>query len=228
MNIILIGCEYSGTSTLAVAINEWTESTMGVRLIPLHDHWKYPHVSGHPPDETVTSLTDDEMDQLLALTPKLKELFMRYTLYYHTLSYQVESRGNMLVGYHVDEAVYAPLYLGYGGPGQPGDRGAVARDIEQRILLYAPETVLVLLRASAEVIGQRMREAPHQHGLLQEKDIQPVLQMYEEHYQESQIRNKLVLDTSAATLEETLAEFVRRIEPYLTEADRLRMATRSL
>ena len=30
----------------------------------------------------------------------------------------------------------------------------------------------------------------------------------------------------AATVEETLAEFVRNIEPHLTEADRLRMLTR--
>ena len=122
MNLILIGCEYTGTTTLAHAINEWVEQSLGFPLAPLHDHWKYPHVSGHPPGETVTNLTNNEMDQLIKLTPKLKELFMRYTIYYHTMSYRGfgVATGSFLVGYHFDEAIYGPMYLGYGDQGAPG------------------------------------------------------------------------------------------------------------
>ena len=41
------------------------------------------------------------------------------------------------------------------------------------------------------------------------------------------IRKKFALDTSGATVEETLAQFVEQVRPYLTESDRLRMLTHS-
>ena len=227
MNLLLIGCEYSGTTTLAVAVNEWAEKAFGVRLA-LHDHWKYPDASGHPPYETITNLTDDEKQQLLALTPKLREIFTRYTLYYHTPSAHLEGAGSIMTGHYFDEAVYGPLYFGYGGRGDPGDRRAVLRDVEQRYMRHVPEAVLVLVGASPEVIARRMRESPHQHGVLPEKDIERVLQMFEEEFESSLIGNKLAVDTTNASVEETLAEFLREVEPYLTESDRLRMLTREL
>ena len=85
MNLILIGCEYSGTTTLGVAIEAWARVAMGIHL-HLHDHWKLPRCSGHPPFETITNLTEEEQQQVLGLTPKVKELYTRYTLYYHTPS----------------------------------------------------------------------------------------------------------------------------------------------
>ena len=225
MDLILIGCEYSGTTTLAVAINEWAEKAMGVRLA-LHDHWKYPDASGHPPYETITNLTEEEMRQLLDLTPKLREVFTRYTLYYHTPSQHREGPGSILAGHYFDEAIYGPLYYGYGGSGEPGDRGVVLRDVERRIMTFVPDTVLVLVKASPEVIASRMKENPHRHGVIPEKDIERVLRRFEKEFESSLISSKLTLDTTSATVEETLAEFVRSIEPHLTEGDRLRMLTR--
>lgn len=224
MDLILIGCEYVGTTTLAVAINQWAEKAMGVPLA-FHDHWKYPVASGHPPHETITNLTEEEMRQLLDLTPKLREVFTRYTLYYHTPAQAREGPGTILAGYYFDEAVYGPLYYGYGGEGEPGDRGVVQRDAERRIMTFAPDTVLVLVKASPAVIARRMRESPHSHGVVPEKDIERVLQRFEEEYRRSLIRSRFTLDTTAATVEETLAEFVRNIDPHLTETDRLRMLT---
>ena len=87
----------------------------------------------------------------------------------------------------------------------------------------APDTVLILLTASAEVIAQRMHDNPQPRGVLQEKDIEYVLQRFEEEYQGSLIRRKFTLDTTTATVEETLAEFAEQIELYLSDADRLRM-----
>ena len=55
-----------------------------------------------------------------------------------------------------------------------------------------------------------------------------VLRRFEVEYDRSMIRSKFVLDTSTATVEETLGEFARRIEPYLSEADRMRHLTRSI
>ena len=227
MNLILIGCEYSGTTTLAVAINEWAIRNLGARMA-LHDHWKMPHCSGHPPYETITNLTEQEQQQVLAMTPKLKELFSRYTLYYHTVSSHGGGPGGMLVGYYFEEIVYAPLYFEYGGDGEPGDRRVEAQNIEQRILRFLPDTVLVLVKASPDVIARRMKQTPHHNALMQEKDIAYVLRRFEEEFDRSTLRNKITVDTSTATVEETLAELLEKTEPYRTESDRLRMLTRTL
>ena len=48
MHLVLIGCEYSGTSTLALAISNWAKEAFGVGGFGFHDHWKIPHLN-HPP-----------------------------------------------------------------------------------------------------------------------------------------------------------------------------------
>ena len=217
MRLILIGCEYSGTTTLANAISKWATDTMGGRM-GFHDHWKIPHIS-HDPH------TDEENEQFLALSPHLQEEFQRYHLEYHLgPSFYQDAHHNM-VGFHIDEAVYGSLYYGYGGDDEYGDRRRLARLIEHRIMELAPDTVLILVKASPEVIARRMKESPHPLGLLQEKDIGRVLRRFEEESQRSLIRNKFTLDTSTSPVEETLAQFVLEIEPHLTEADRLRILT---
>ena len=45
MNLILIGAEYSGTTTLANKIAEWGTKTLGGQH-GFHDHWKIPYL-GH-------------------------------------------------------------------------------------------------------------------------------------------------------------------------------------
>ena len=47
MNLILIGPEYSGTSTLACAISKWVMNVMG-EMVDFHDHWKMLHANHHP------------------------------------------------------------------------------------------------------------------------------------------------------------------------------------
>ena len=47
MRLILVGCEYSGTTTLSHAISKWAEKAIGGHF-GFHDHWKVPHIS-HPP-----------------------------------------------------------------------------------------------------------------------------------------------------------------------------------
>ena len=65
MRLILIGCEYAGTTTLANALVRWAEEAMGAFAnVPdeykVHDHFKIPHIS-HPP-----GLSDEEQRQILA------------------------------------------------------------------------------------------------------------------------------------------------------------------
>ena len=50
-----------------------------------------------------------------------------------------------------------------------------------------------------------------------------VLRLFEEGCARSAIQGKITLDTSSATVEETIAEFVHRVEPHLTDTDRSRI-----
>ena len=91
------------------------------------------------------------------------------------------------------------------------------------MLRMAPGSVLVLLKASPSVIAQRMHENPHRHQVVEESDIEHVLVRFEEEFEASLIEKRVVLDTSEPTVEETMAEFIQRHEPFQTEADLIRM-----
>ena len=216
MKLILVGCEYAGKTTLANEIVEWTGRTMGGGRT-FHDHFTIPS----------SEFSEEEQEQFLALSPRLKEAFQRYVIEYHVHDSFYLDPDHNLVGLHIEEAVYAPMYYGYGG--HSGDvrgttsRSAFARSVDKQIMTRAPDTVLVLLKASREVISGRMRETPHDRQVVQEEDIEEVLGRFDEEFQESLIRHKITLDTSNATVDQTLDEFVTKIEPLLTEADRMRV-----
>ena len=218
MRLFLIGCEYSGTTTLAHAINEWTKETMDKEFTLIHDHFKLPDTKPHGPE-----LTEEEIAQFDALSPRLTEVIMRHNLYYHTPAKPSSGEDFLGIGIHIEEGIYGPLYYGYGGPGELGDRQTIAKSLEQRILNYAPETVLILVKASPEVIAKRMKENPHKYPVVPERDISDVLQKFEEAYQNSSIKHKITLDTSTATIDETVAEFVEKIRPHLTEAELMKL-----
>ena len=207
-----------------------------------HDHWKIPHVN-HParddlstvdrlyeewtaggPDPTTIGLSPEERNQFLSLSPQIKEMFQRYQMEYHVRpAFYKNMPDHNIVGMHVDEAIYGPLYFGYGGPGEYADRAVNVRYIEERILELAAHTVSVLVKATPEVIRRRMTDSPHEDGLVQEKDIEYVLRRHEEEYERSLIKNKFTIDTSTATVEESLAEFLEKYEPFITDADKTRM-----
>ncbi len=212
MRLILIGCEYAGKTTLANEIVAWIERTMGSSRT-FHDHFSLP----------CNEVPAADQEQLLALSPQLKELFQRYMMNYHFHNDFYSDPDHNLVGFHIEEAVYAPLYYGYGAPGEYGDRVALARAMDAEIVQHAPDTVLILLRAGREVITQRMRTAPHTRAVVKEADIDHLLARFEEEYRNSLIRKKFTLDTSDATIEQTLAEFAAQIKKHLSQADRLRV-----
>jgi len=216
LKLLLVGCEYAGTTTLAYSINDWMESTMGTRVRLVHDHFKLPHIYGHPAD-----LTDEEQRQVLALSPTIKDNMQRHNIYYHT-PHQDGEEDRIVIGLHIEDAVYGPHYFHYGAAGYFA-RSKVSRQIEQRILKFQPDTTLVLLKAAPEVIARRMKDAPHQNGVLKESDIGHILHRFDEEYDNSLIVRKISLDTSASTTDETLVEFVEKIEPFFSDTDRLRI-----
>ena len=108
------------------------------------------------------------------------------------------------------------------------DRRVEAQSVEQSFLKYVPETVLVLMRASTEVVRGRMRSAPHADGVVRDEDIECLLQRFDEEFERSAIRSKFTLDTTDSTPEDTFTEFLCKMEPFWTEGDRLRMLTHGL
>lgn len=219
MRLVIAGCEYSGTSTLTFAIDDWLHEKMGVRFPLIHDHWKIPDTSGHPQAD----MTDEERTQVLALSPELKEMTQRHSLYYHIQANSWNGPDWMAIGLHIDDSVYGPLYFGYGGDGKPHDRKVVSYQVESSILRFAPDVVLVQVTADADVIAQRMEANPHPHSPLKREDIQSVLEAYDDAFERSTFRHKIALDTSSSSVEETVAEFEAKIEPHLTKADRSRI-----
>ena len=69
---------------------------------------------------------------------------------------------HVLVGYHIEDAVYGPMYFSYGLEDEPqgGPRSRYARTIEATFMERAPDTALVLVKAAPEVIARRMKEGP--------------------------------------------------------------------
>ena len=220
MKLILAGCEYAGTTTLANAINDWTEQVMGNRIRNIHDHFKIPQTIGHSDPDYAN---EEEQRQYLALSPKIMETAQRHNLYYHSPSESSSNEDRLVIGHHIDEAVYAPLYFGYGRTGENGDREVIAWQIEHKIKKFEPELVLILVKASPEVIARRMKEGAHPNAVVQEKDIELVLRRFQEEFGRSWVRSKFELDTSTATVDETITEFEAKMEPHFTRYDQIRI-----
>ena len=215
MKLILVGCEYSGTMTLANAISTWARDSMGAE-VTIHDHFKFP-------DVLHAQLTDGEMEQLLALPTDVRASFQWHMMAYHVMPGRLREDDYILVGLHVDEAVYAPLYKGYGSPWHRPSVAPIARHTEAHIMNEAPDIVMALVKASPEVVARRMQEAPRRYSLLRSNDVEHVLQRFEEERVASTVRKKqITIDTSDATVEESLASFVAQYEPYMPAVDRRR------
>ena len=216
MKLILVGCGCAGKSTLSRGIIEWTNRTSGEGRT-FHDHFAIPN----------EELSPESKEHLMAAPPLLKEMFQRFMIAHHLSRVFFIGTDQNYVGFHIEEAVYAPLYYGYGTKDSgashrsgEGQRTKRARAMETELMRIAPDTVLVLLKATAEVISRRMRDDPHEHQIVKEEDIPRVLGRFDEEYAGSIIQKKFVLDTTDTTPEETLDQFLEQFEPYFTDADR--------
>ncbi len=231
MKLLLMGSGYVGTTTLAKGILRWGEADMGAYFGLIHDHWKMPHVTGHWPIDTEAFPSAEERRELMDISPKFKEQMQRHSLYYHIQpgafdKGKEEQQGfypdYLAIGMHIEEAVYGPLYFGYGGDDQPAPRNVVKKTVERALLKFAPKFVLVHVKADPAVIRQRMADAPHDNPVVRDEDVELVLRRFEEEYEASAIQHKVEIDTSEATEEDILAELIAKLEPHLTDDDRKR------
>ena len=60
----------------------------------------------------------------------------------------------LFVNFYYAEAVYAPLYHGYGEPDSFADRSVRAREWDRELLPYAPDMVLVHVTADPAAVAQ--------------------------------------------------------------------------
>ena len=217
MRLILVGCEYVGTTKLANAIDDWMASSMGVRFSLIHDHWKIPHTSGHPDDST-----PEEQAWLLKATPKFKEMHQRHSLYYHAQRPNINNPDGMIIGGAIEDAVYGPMFFGYGDKDHRLNREVVMHQWESTILSFTQDTVLVHVTADSDVIEQRMADDPHENMIISAGDIEKVKDRFAELVDWSLLANKIVIVTVAYT-QHRAHETVRKIEPFLTDFDRSRM-----
>ncbi len=231
MKLLLMGSGYVGTTTLAKGILRWGEADMGAYFGLIHDHWKMPHVTGHWPIDTEAFPSAEERRELMDISPKFKEQMQRHSLYYHIQpgafdKGKEEQQGfypdYLAIGMHIEEAVYGPLYFGYGGDDQPAPRNVVKKTVERALLKFAPKFVLVHVKADPAVIRQRMADAPHDNPVVRDEDVELVLRRFEDEYEASAIQHKVEIDTSEATEDDILAELIAKLEPHLTDDDRER------
>ena len=219
MRLIIAGCEYSGTTSLAFALDDWLLDNMGTRFPLIHDHWKLPDTSGHPQAD----MTDAERAQVLALSPELKEMTQRHSLYYHIQPNSWNGPDWLAVGLHIDDGIYGPMYCGYGADGEPHDRKVVGRQVEDSILKFAPDMILVHVKADADTIARRMEENPRPNSPLKREDIPAVLQAYEDAAARSALRRKISVDASGPHISSAVSEFEEKALPHLTHRDMTRM-----
>ncbi len=220
MQILIIGCEYTGKTTLAQGITRWHEEMMGPIAYPYwHDHFVLPNV-GQGPD---SQAENEAIIELLKTVPSLVEKFQRFQILYHLQPHLLRGDDFFLVNWYYADAVYGPLYYGdFKSSWEPGHQW-LAQFVEHEVKALVPEMLLTLVKASPEVVRERMRQNPQPNCPIKESDVEIVLDRFEEHYKNSLFDAKITIDTTNLTIEQTLEDFVHKAEPFLRSVDRQRI-----
>ena len=200
MRLIVIGCEYTGKTTLVNQLMDWG-----------HAHGIHHHLDDHftiPDCQTLKEKSDREAQ--IALPEAIKERFQRFQVAYHVKL--VHRYCNILLaGFYLEEAVYGPRYY------YPGVR---AIENPRRTETELPgDCILVHLTASPDVICKRMESARHEYPVVPKADVPEILDAFSAEYRASWIRNKFEIVTSDLTDEQMLDAFLKASIPHLTERD---------
>ncbi len=234
MNLLIIGCEYAGKTTLARRISRWMIEAMGLPYVRWHDHFVVPRLDRHlivhagadapvaGKDESDLNTSEDE-EQILSLRPMVLEQLQRHNVWRHLHPDLFREEDSLFVNHYYAEAVYAPLYYGYGEPGSFADRPGRARAWDRELLLRAPDAVLALVECSAALVRERMSRSRRPRCILRDRDVERVSDAFRHQFDASLIPRKFALDGGEASPDEVFASFRRQIEPYLSDVDRRRL-----
>ena len=246
MRLIIAGCEYSGTTTLSQTFGAWGTANMeGGRWGPneYHDHWKLPHVSNFSPpapdevanvvacypdtkygDYTRTGLTHEEQAQIMALSPKLKEMLQRYHLQYHLHPSFYAQDDHIMVGAHIDEGILGPIYFDYGGDGQYADRRPSMRHYEEQILELAPRYHPRAGHRLSRCHSTTHEGQPPPCGRAPGRPMSGTSSNVTRRSMPTRLLlHKTRLDTSSASIQESTDEIIEKITALMTEKDRQRI-----
>jgi hypothetical protein len=203
MRLIAIGCEYTGKTTLFDGLMQWGD-----------DHGIHHHLDDHFSIPDCQMLRSAEDQQTMNELPQvIKERFQRFQLAYHVRLIN-KYEHILLGGFHIEEGVYGPRYY-YPEVGRIGEP-------PRRWETEMPEdTILVHLKASPEVIAERMARAPHAYPVVPGEDVQEILEAFQREYRETWIRRKIEIDTTELTPERLLDAFLKASEPHLNTRDML-------
>ncbi|MBM3239461.1 hypothetical protein FJZ31_24475 [Candidatus Poribacteria bacterium] len=207
MRLIIIGCEYTGKSTLLNSLAQWGRK-QGIHF-HLDDHFTIPGEQ---------HLGEEDKKAMVNLTPTLKERFQRFQVYYH-IDVAQKNQHIILVGFHIEEAIYGPLYY------YPAHQVGYAREVEEKM---PSDTILILLTAAPEVIAKRMEENPHEYNVIKKEDIPMLLNRFSEEFNRSLMQKKFRLDTSNLTPEELFEQFMSAVVNHLSTEELLRMLVRKM
>jgi hypothetical protein len=197
MRLIVVGCEYSGVSTLIEGINQWGLER-GIHH-HLDDHFTIPDAF---------HLTPEEQQGMLDMMPAIKERFQRFQLVYHVRLFHKFDH-ILMGGFHIEEMVYGPKYY------YPG-KNIHIREYEPDL---PEDVILVHLHATSEAISSRMASDPHPHPLVPLADVDEILDRYSEEVRLSWIKRKFAIDTSELTPDALLQTFLDRSVGYLNAED---------
>lgn len=197
MRLIIVGCEYSGVTTLINGLYDWGNER-GIHH-HLDDHFTIPDAY---------HLSEEEQKGMLDMLPAIKERFQRFQIAYH-VRLIAKYDHILLGGFYLEEAVYGPRYYYPGKPSPPIDFEA---DLPK-------DVILVHLYATPEVIRARMKSDPHPHQLVPSEDVEEILEAFEQQVRLSWIRRRFAIDTSDLTPESLLQEFLDVSVGYLTAED---------
>lgn len=187
MRAIVVGCEYTGVTTLIEGLMAWG-----------HERDIHHHLDDHFTIPDRQHLPAEDRETMANLSPTLKERFQRMQLIYHIrLLNRMEHI--LLGGFHIEEAIYGPLYY------YPGREAAHVRESEEEM---PEDAILAHLTASPEVIQARMEADPHDYSLIKPEDIPTLLSRFQEEFDASLIKRKIQIDTSDLTANQLLQTFL--------------------
>ena len=208
MRVIVIGCEYTGVSTLINGIHAWGLER-GINH-HLDDHFTIPDAY---------HLSDEEQQGMLDMLPGIKERFQRFQIAYHVRLIN-KYKHILLGGFYMEEMVYGPRYY-YPGTNarRVGDRSVPAIDHHECEPELPKDTIVVHLHAEPDVIRRRMESDPHPHQLVPPGDVEGVIEEFAHEYQACSLKGKFDIDTSKLTPAALLEEYLRLSIPHLNAED---------
>ena len=203
MKLIIVGCEYTGVTTLCESLINWGNEK-GINF-HLDDHFTIPDRQQLSPEDRATMVT---------LSPSLKQRWQQMQVVYHVRLMNIFDH-ILLGGFYIEEEVYGPLYY------YPGSTVDGARQFETEL---PKDGILVHLTARPEVIETRMKSQPHDYSVVKKEDIPMVLSRFQDEVNASSFNilgQKVEIDTSELAPNQLLQIFLNKARPLMSARDLL-------